>query len=194
VRTDGHRSRKQAGNGHWSRSSSKWRLPMIARACITKMMATARARFAVSAIALSVLCRDVNKTADADPEFNMMIKVLQEFAARFGVKLQRQRICEPRPFRLRRQPTQTLRQSGPWRFEDEVRLSPDLEPDRLTHLSPRSCLTSHVGPKKSRPEGLQIKLGRIAYIAGLINSATFCHLSTIAIPPRSVCAVGGKRK
>lgn len=50
---------------------------MSARTTHAKMMAATSARFAMSAIAFSILCRDVNKTADAQPNDRVMTQGIE---------------------------------------------------------------------------------------------------------------------
>lgn len=91
---------------------------MIAHACHTKMMVATSAQSAMSAIALSILCPSVSKSANAQPDCRLMTMSI-EFSARLNQKGRnlRQGVCETHPCRRCGITTQNLRRSGPWKFE-----------------------------------------------------------------------------
>jgi hypothetical protein len=99
ARTDGHRSRKQAGNGHWSRTQSKWSVSMIASDCHAQMLVARKVWFAVSVFALSILCLNVSRTADAQSEFGMKKFGASEMVAGRRMKPQRHGLRESHPRR-----------------------------------------------------------------------------------------------
>lgn len=132
ARTDGQRSRKQAGNGHRSRSSSKWKFQMIASESHLRVDEhySGSVRYfcfrAVETIAPTWARRQMTGPSP--------LVTLTDSGTGWWPKVKslRHGICEFRPCRYCRFTAQTLRQSGPYRCGDKLRLYPDLEPDRLT--------------------------------------------------------------